>query len=156
MDGLLEFLFERVPPKRLASMVLDLIREETNVDEATRRGLDIPRTSVMDPAFWNRLAISDDDTTCHVNLRTIIIKEKSIARATIMIVRYDEITDVSVLLSTTDCRQANLFASKKIYYWARTISKKFGIDNFCGGLDSAFDEHTQMYTNGGVSSIETL
>lgn len=130
MDGLLEFLFERVPPKHLAAMVLDLIREETNVDEATRRGIDIPLMSVMDPAFWNRLAISDDDTMCHVNLRTIRIEEKSIARATIMIVRYGEITDVSVLLSTTDCRQANLLTSKKIYCWARTISKKFDIDNF--------------------------
>ncbi len=156
MNGLLEFLFEGVPPKGLASMVLDLICEGTNVVEATCRGIDIPPTSVMDPAFWNELGHFDDDTTCHVNLRTIRIGEKSIAQATIMIVFYGEINDVSVLLSTTDCRQADLLASEKIYRWARAISEKYDVDNFCGGLDSASDEDTQMYSQSGVSAVPTL
>lgn len=156
MNGLLEFVFEGVPPNHLARMVMDCICEEENVSEATQDGADLPLKSVLDPVYWSNIASVSEDMACTVNLRTLRIGGKSIERATLQIIHYSGTNDVSVLLASTDCKKGNIYAAEEIYQWAREISEKFGVDNFYGGLEPASDVPTQLFSKNGVGSIHAL
>lgn len=156
INGLLEFSFAGIPQEHLAPMLLDLVCDENNVTSTIFHGNDISRSSAIDTAFWNSLVSLGEDVFCYVNLRTLKIQGTSVAHASLLFIRYKNTNDLSVLLSTTDCRRASILASDEFYQWARTIAEKYGCKNFCGGLDSACDKDTQMYTKSGVSTITTL
>jgi len=156
MNGLLEFVFEGVPANQLAQLIMDCLCEEENVSDATQDGVNLPLKFVLDPAYWSSIGSVGEDKACTLNLRVLRIRSKSVERATLQIIHYSDINDVSVLLASTDCKQGNVSNPEEIYQWAREISEKYSVDNFFGGLEPASDEHTQLFSKSGVGPVKTI
>lgn len=153
MEGLFEFVFERVPSPHLARMVFDLLRDKLNVTEVARDGEAVAIEDMLAEEYLAELSISEQDTAINISLMVLHLEETKIPRATVRVIRYDRNTDFSVLVNSTDCKAGGIHSSNEIYTWARSVSEKYGIENFFGGLDPAFDEHTQLYSSDGPGPI---
>ena len=156
MNGMLEIVFEGVQLNHLAGLVMDYICEEGNISEATQDGIYVPSKYIIDPAYWEGIGSATEDTACTVNLRTIKIGGKSVDMATLRIIHYSNVNDVSVLLSSIDCKRVGLSDSDGIYHWARDISGKFGVENFYGGVEPASDEDMRLFSKNGIGLIQKL
>lgn len=145
MNGLLEFSFEGISQEHLAPMLLELMCNENNVTSATFHGNDISLSSAIDTAFWTSLVSLGEDVSCYVNLRTLKIQGTSVTQASLLFIRYNNTNDLSVLLSTTDCRRASILASDEFYQRARTIAEKIWMQEFLRRLGLCFRQrHTDV------------
>ena len=153
MDGLLEFTFEDVSPEHFTQMVLDNIGEDENILDAAQDSNPFPIELIRDSHHLANIAGSVNNISCNINLKKLKIAEKSVKNVTLRIVHYSCVTDVSMLCTSTDCKDANISTAIELYNWAVDICQKYGVNNFYGGLEPADDEDTQLFSKGGVGPI---
>ena len=156
MNGLLEFVFEEVSPSHLAAMVIECVREKNNVSEVVRDGVPLRLDSVLDSAYLSKIAAGDEDVACTANLKHLSVGEKLVECVTLRIIHYDDISDVSLLFSSLDCKKAGISTSEELYRWAKGFSVKYHIANFFGGLEPASDEQTQLFSKDRVGPVMEL
>lgn len=156
MNGLLELVFEGIPPKHLADMVVECVREKNNVSEVEQDGMPLPRDSVLDSAYLSQIAANEEDVACTANLKGLRIGEALVECVTLRIIRYGDVCDVSLLFSSLDCKRAGISASEELYRWAKEFSVKYCIADFFGGLEPASDEHTQLFSKDRVGPVMEL
>jgi hypothetical protein len=156
MNGLLEFVFEEVSPSHLAAMVIECVREKNNVSEVVRDGVPLRLDSVLDSAYLSKIAAGDEDVACTANLKHLSVGEKLVECVTLRIIHYDDISDVSLLFSSFDCKKAGISTSEELYRWAKGFSVKYRIANFFGGLEPASDEQTQLFSKDRVGPVMEL
>ena len=156
MNGLLEFVFEDVPSNNLAEMVIECVREKNNVSEVVQDGTPLPLDSIFDSAYLSKIAVGDEEVACTANLKDLMVGEKFIECVTLRVIHFGDISDVSFLFSSLDCKRADISTSEELYHWAKDLSVKYGIANFFGGLDPASDEHTQLFSKDRVGPIMEL
>lgn len=156
MRGLLEFVFEGISPSQLSRVVIDSIGQIENVTDATLDGSDLPLSLALDAVYLSNIASAGEDTACLLNLRALTIADKRVERVTLQITHYGNNNDLSVLLSNTDCLNAQISTAVELYAWAKVVSEKYEVKNFYGGLEPAFDENTQLYSKDRIGPILTL
>jgi len=156
MNGLLEFVFEEVPPDHLAQMVLECAREKNNVSEVVQDGTILRSDYLFDLANLSEIAVGDEDVACTVNLISLRVGEKLVEQVTSRIIHYGDISDVSFLFSSAECKAVGISASEELYRWAKALSGKYCVANFFGGLEPASDEHTQLFSKDRVGPIMEL
>lgn len=153
MNELLEFTFEDVLANELGAMLLYCLQGEDNLCDAIQDGVCLSRKNVFDLLYWTQIGCACEDIACTLNLRRIEVGNILVESATIQVIHYSGITDVSVLLSSSDCKNANLFYAEDIYQWAKKLSAKYGASDFFGGLEPASDKSTQLFSRNGVGTI---
>jgi hypothetical protein len=156
MNGLLEFVFEEVSPNYLAEMVIECVREKNNVGEVVQDGAPLPLDSVLDPAYLSKIAVGDEDVACTANLKDLNVGGKLVECVTLRIIHYGDVSDVSLLFSSLDCKKAGISTSEELYRWAKGFSIKYRIANFFGGLEPASDEQTQLFSKDRVGPVMEL
>jgi hypothetical protein len=156
MNGLLEFVFEEAPSNHLAEMVIEFVREKNNVSEVVQDGAPLRLDSVLDSAYLSKIAVGDEDVACTANLKDLKVGEKLVECVTLRIIHYGDISDVSLLFSSLDCKKAGISTSEELYRWAKGFSVKYCTANFFGGLEPASDEQTQLFSKGRVGPVMKL
>lgn len=156
MHGLLEFVFEGISPDQLARVVIDSVGQEENVGDATQDGSALPPDAVLDPGYLTGIASTGESAGCSINLRSLRMDGKLVQRATLQVIHYDGKNDLSVLLASTDCLNADLSSAEEFYQWAKSVSERYEIENFYGGLEPAFDGSTQLYSKGRIGPVLKL
>lgn len=154
MNGLLELVFEDVSADSIGSFTMKLIGDEANIVDIHRNGDEsLPTYSAFDFNIWSELARSEENSTIFINLNRLNIASKAVVNATLQIVHYKNMNDLIILLSTEDCKKANLVLSDDIYQWVLRISQSFNVTDFFGGLEPADDERTQIYSSCGAGPL---
>ncbi|MBN3004088.1 hypothetical protein JW897_10125 [Chromobacterium alkanivorans] len=157
MNGLLEFVFENVPPLKVAPCVLSLIGHERNVKNVIRDGDEpLAISDVVDAGFWRRLASQEEDVAILLNMEEVEIGTRLIRGATLQVIHYGNLNDLVVFLSSEDCRKGGMVRSEDMYEWAKSVADLFEVANFFGGLEPANDEQTQLFLASGVGLIQGI
>lgn len=156
MHGLLEIVFEDVPPDRLAGIVVDHMGDEANIIDAAQDGVPFPTDAVDISRRLSHIALMDATVACIINLKAMKIAEKLVPNVTLRIIRYDLHTDVSILFTSTDCYAAHISTSDELHRWAMRVGEKYGAKDFYGGLDPAEDQKTQLFSKTCVGPHLTI
>jgi len=156
MHGLLEIVFEEVPPDRLAGIVVDHMGGEANIIDAAEDGVPLPTDAVEISRRLSDIALMNATVACNINLKAMKVGEKSVPYVTLRIIRYDLKTDVSILFTSTDCNAAQIWTSEELRRWAMRVGEKYGAKNFYGGLDPAEDEKTRLFSRTCVGPHLTI
>lgn len=156
MNGLMEFVFEDIAASNVAGMIAAFVPDVMSVSEVTRDGEPLPINWPFDSDALPQVVSSNEDAAVVINVRSLAIGDKSVRNATIRILRYGGVNDVSVLATSTDCKACGINTANELFRWAKTVSERYCVSNFYGGFDPAFDERTQLYSKSGVGPIVEL
>lgn len=149
MNELFEFAFDGIPADSLGNLIIDLIRTADQIVDAMENGVDVLPASVLDRVYWHGIASRSGEAACIINFKTVEIGGKHVARPTLIMMHYDDMSDISIVVSGGDCKNAGLNAGADFYQWARKISEKYCVTDFYGGLDAAQDMNTRLFSKDG-------
>lgn len=158
MNGLLEFVFEGVPISMIGQCVLKLIRHSGNVTSMVCDGDDsLPISFAFDAKFWSEFVARDvDASSIFLNLVNLEVGERLVDGATLQVVQYSSKIDLVILVSSEDCKRAELIGSADMHDWAEGFAKFFKLGTFFGGLEPAHDKQTQLFSMDGVGPVLML
>ncbi|NHZ42765.1 hypothetical protein [Massilia aquatica] len=156
MNELFEFAFDGIPADSLGNLIIGLIRTADQVVDAMEDGVDLLPASVLDPVYWRGIAARSGDAACIINFRMLDIGGKQVARPTLIMMHYDDMSDFSIVLFGGDCKNAGLNAADDFYQWARKISERYCVTDFYGGLDAAWDANTRLFSKDGLGPFLSM
>ncbi|MBC3910593.1 hypothetical protein [Undibacterium umbellatum] len=156
MDGLLEFMFEAVPAASLPLLLRSLTGETANVVSINDYELGAqPVGAVFDELYWQAF-FRRQGAACFMNLRVLQVGDKEVNGPSVQLMCSDMLLDVMVLMSSTDCRNAGLVLADDFATWMKDMAQLSDAQNFCGGLDPAWDVGTQLCSSRGIGPVMSL
>ncbi|MFZ6712834.1 hypothetical protein [Undibacterium sp. TC9W] len=157
LNGLLEFLLESVPANQLASLMSRLAIDISNVRSFEQSGLgELEFQNVFSQNFWAQISKGENYSSFFLNLHEMKIDQQMLKNPSMQIIYGENAFDVVILLSTKDCRDAGLVLATDFFVWLKDLAHTFGALDYCGGLEPAFDEATQLFSSKGLGPIDHI